>query len=308
MPQIAVAIPTRNRPDHAEPCVRTVLENPELDLEVLLIDQSDDDATELAVSGHRTDPRFRYVRTASRGASNARNLGLQLSTAPIVAFTDDDCRVAPDWLARIRTIFEGDPSAGMVFGRVTVPQELAGSGSAADFEPSDREYQEHFPSAAVAWGIGANMSIRRKLVDRIGFFDPLLGPGARFCAGEECDLMLRAISARIKVVNAVEVQVAHLGIRSGSAASALYRGYGLAMGATFGKHVRLGTRRSLRLLIEWGMHFSSLALRNIAGGRRPSGLGLVIGLLRGLASSSFHPIDRDRSIYAVTQVPLRHAR
>src|SRR5688572_29100332 len=114
MPQIAVAIPTRNRPDHAEPCVRTVLANPEPDLEVILIDQSNDDATELAVADHRTDPRFRYVRTSSLGASHARNLGLQLSTAPIVAFTDDDCRVAPDWLARIRTIFEADPSAGIV--------------------------------------------------------------------------------------------------------------------------------------------------------------------------------------------------
>ena len=49
MLQIAVVIPTRNRPDHAEPCVRTVLANPEPDLEVILIDQSNDDATELAV-------------------------------------------------------------------------------------------------------------------------------------------------------------------------------------------------------------------------------------------------------------------
>ena len=61
MSEITVVIPTRNRPYHAEPCVRAVLANPEHDIEVLLVDQSDDDTTELAVSMHRSNSRFRYV-------------------------------------------------------------------------------------------------------------------------------------------------------------------------------------------------------------------------------------------------------
>jgi GT2 family glycosyltransferase len=298
MPQIAVAIPTRNRPDHAEPCVRAVLANPEPDLEVILIDQSDDDATELAVAGHRADARFRYVRTSSRGASNARNLGLQLSQAPLIAFTDDDCRVAPDWLARIRTIFAQDPSAGIVYGRVRIPAQLRAGGFGAEFEPGDREYQGCYPSFAVPWGIGANMSVRRSLIDRIGAFDPLLGPGSPFHAGEEVDLMIRALAAGTKIVNAAEVEVAHLGVRTGDAASQLYRGYGVATGATLAKHVRLGTAGSLRFTVSSLAHFAWLALRNIVTGRRPTGLGMLAGTLRGMRRSIRQPIDTGRSVYA----------
>jgi hypothetical protein len=39
------------------------------------------------------------------------------------------------------------------------------------------------------------MSVRRRLFDRLGTFDPLLGPGAPFRAGEECDFMIRALAA-----------------------------------------------------------------------------------------------------------------
>jgi GT2 family glycosyltransferase len=298
MPQIAVVVPTRNRPDHAEPCVRTVLANPELDLEVTLIDQSDDDATELAVSAHRADPRFRYARTSSRGASNARNLGLQLSTAPLVAFTDDDCRVAPDWLARIRTIFKEDPSAGIVYGRVSIPAEFRAGGFGAEFEPGVREYQGYYPSFASPWGIGANMSVRRSLIDRIGAFDPLLGPGSPFHAGEEVDLMIRALAAGAKIVNAAEVEVSHLGVRTGAAASQLYRGYGIATGATLAKHVRLGTAHSVRFTASCLAHFTWLALRNMAARRRPTGLGMLAGTLRGMRRSIRQPIDAAHSVYA----------
>jgi glycosyltransferase involved in cell wall biosynthesis len=296
-PKIAVVVPTRNRPDHAEPCTKTILANPERDLELILIDQSDDDATERAVEPYRTDPRFRHVRTKTRGASNARNLGIAVSIAPVIAFTDDDCRVASDWIQRIEEIFARDAAADIVFGRVTIPRELAARGVGADFEPHEREYLERIPAAHVAWGIGANMSVRRTLFDGVGTFDPLLGPGALFFAGEECDLMMRALARGRKVVNAAEVAVSHLGVREGDAASALWRGYGVAMGATFAKHVRMRTRTSVRLTLAWLAHFGWRGFTNFLLARRPSGLGLVAGMLRGFFQALVRPIDRAGGVY-----------
>jgi glycosyltransferase involved in cell wall biosynthesis len=208
-PRIAVVVPTRNRPHHAEPCVRSILANRERDLELVLVDQSDEDTTERAVAVHRLDSRFRHLRSATRGASNARNIGIQASLAPIIAFTDDDCRVAVDWIAR----------------------------------------------------------------------------------------MIRALSAGFKVVNAVEAQVSHLGVRDGRNASKLYRGYGLAMGAMFAKHVRIGTAGSLGLLISWLTHFGARGVANALHGRRPTGLGLVGGMLSGASRSVGHRIDRSEGIY-----------
>ena len=88
------------------------------------------------------------------------------------------------------------------------------------------------------------MSVRRSLFERLGTFDPLLGPGSPFRAGEESDLDIRAIAGGNKIINAAEITLLHLGVREGDEASNLMRGYGRAMGATLTKHVRLGTRES----------------------------------------------------------------
>jgi hypothetical protein len=160
-----------------------------------------------------------------------------------------------------------------VFGRVSIPEELRGKGFAADFEPHQREYSGCFPAAGDAWGIGANMSLRRTLVDRIGKFDPFLGPGAPFNAGEETDLAIRALAAGFKIVNAAEVAVLHLGVRESDDASTLMRGYGQAVGAAFAKHVRLGTQESGSLLVSWVTHFGVKGLRNAVLGRHPPGSG-----------------------------------
>jgi glycosyltransferase involved in cell wall biosynthesis len=296
MHALSVVVPTRNRPDHVGPCVASILANPG-SFELVLIDQSDTDATELAMQPYLRDPRFRIVRTTTRGASNARNLGVSGSSRPLIAFTDDDCRVAADWLRQVAKIFATDPAADIVYGRVTIPKHLQGKGFAADFEPRRREYHGEFPAVDVPWGIGANMSVRRSLFERIGGFDVLLGPGAPFNASEEFDLMIRALASGSKVVNAAEVQVEHFGVREGDDASNLMRGYGVSVGATLAKHVRLRTPHSTGLALNWVVHFGFAGLRNALSGKRPTGLGLVAGMLKGMYLSSGRQIDHERHVY-----------
>jgi glycosyltransferase involved in cell wall biosynthesis len=295
-PRISAVVPTRNRPDHAEPCVGSILSNAGDDFELLIVDQSDDAATEQSLAIYATDPRFRYIRSSSRGASAARNVGVEQSTAPIIAFTDDDCRASTDWLQQITMLFEQEPEAALVFGRVSIPDELKGRGFAAEFEPPQRAQYNEFPPANVNWGLGANMSARRSLFERVGTFDPLLGPGSAFRAGEEFDLAIRALAAKYTVVHSTEIAVLHLGVREGGDASALVRGYGRATGATIAKHVRLGTPDSNSLL-SWFTHFAGRGLFNVAMGMRPTGIGFACGMLAGAYSSLSQPIDRARGIY-----------
>jgi GT2 family glycosyltransferase len=205
--------------------------------------------------------------------------------------------VAADWILQVAKIFATDPAADIVYGRVTIPEYLQGKGFAADFEPHHREYHGEFPAVDVSWGIGANMSVRRSLFERIGGFDVLLGPGAPFNAGEEFDLMIRALASGSKVVNAAEVQVEHLGVREGDEASKLMRGYGVSVGATLAKHVRLRTPDSTSLALDWVIHFGLNGLRNALSGKRPTGLGLVAGLLKGVYLSSKRQIDYKRHVY-----------
>lgn len=126
-PRISVVVPTRNRPDHAVPCAGSILSDAADDFELLIVDQSDDATTERSLAVYATDSRFRYIRSSSRGASAARNVGVEQSTAPIIAFTDDDCRASTDWPRQIKMLFEQEPEGVLVFGKVSIPDELKGT-------------------------------------------------------------------------------------------------------------------------------------------------------------------------------------
>src|SRR5439155_16475658 len=65
------------------------------DYEVILVDDGSTDRTgEIA----RSHPRVRVVEVPNGGLSAARNVGLAETTGEIVAYTDADTRVDPDWL------------------------------------------------------------------------------------------------------------------------------------------------------------------------------------------------------------------
>jgi glycosyltransferase involved in cell wall biosynthesis len=292
---VSVVLSTRNRPTHAPDCARTILANDILEL--ILVDQSDDTATERAIA-EIEDPRLRYVRSDQRGVTNGRNLGLELSRGDIIALTDDDCRIPPDWTARIVELFANDPDAMLVCGRVRVPEGQAGDGYGAEFEPQVREWQGRFPPPDRDWGITANFALRRAAYERVGPFDPFLGVGAPLRSGGEPDFIFRVIRAGLKVVNAREVEVIHLGVRKpGQESSALWQQYGAGTAAALSKHVRLGDLAAVRLYMG---HLGIMA-RVIAGnairGRRPLGLRYTLAFLGGTWHSLRYPIDRERQLY-----------
>ena len=289
-------VPTRHRALQARDCVISILANRALK-DLIVVDQSDDHQTEHAISALR-DERLRYVRTDTRGAANARNVGIDLSQSDIVAFTDDDCRVPPDWTDVILEVFASDPLTMLMCGRVKVPEELWERGFTESFEPHEREWVGRYPSFGRDWGIAANMSVRREAIVRLGSFDPFLGAGSPLRAGEDPDLIFRVLQAGLKVVNASEVVVEHLGVRPhGEAASKLIRGYGFGTGAALFKHVRLGDPEAFRVYLGFvGQNVRRLSKSLLKQGR-PTGLGYLIGFISGTVASYKFRVDRQHRRY-----------
>ena len=215
-----------------------------------------------------------------------------MARGAIVAFTDDDCRVPPDWLKSIVTVFASDPQLSLLFGAVTVRPEDKAKGFAASFTPNRvRELKGGIPEMRSPWGIGANMVMRRSTFEARGTFDPGLGAGSALFAGEEFDLMIRALVAGLKVVETPHIAVVHLGIRSGKDASQLMRGYGVGFGATFLKHVRLRTPGAQRALTEWLVVHVWRSLVNTLRGHPTPGFGLLVGVLWGICRASMRRHD-----------------
>ncbi|MBU2665108.1 glycosyltransferase [Actinoplanes bogorensis] len=93
---VSVVIPTCNRPDLATRAVRSALAQTHRDLEVIVVIDGPDDATEAALK-EIDDDRLRVLALPSRGkAPNARNQGVLAASGQWVALLDDDDEWMPE--------------------------------------------------------------------------------------------------------------------------------------------------------------------------------------------------------------------
>ncbi len=117
MPDIAVIIPTHNRASVLGRALQSVLQSDMPGLEVIVVDDASTDETE-AVTGEFQDPRLQYERLPVKSNGNvARNRGIELSTAPIIAFLDSDDVFLAGRIERLARYFADHPDIdGVVDG------------------------------------------------------------------------------------------------------------------------------------------------------------------------------------------------
>lgn len=148
--------------------------------EVILVDNNSTDETRRLVENQLDHfPDLRYVFERQQGLPFARNAGILAARAPIVAFTDDDVEVGPEWVATIKRAFDDHPDVDMIGGRVrpvwpgAVPSWVTSRqlGPFALGERGDAPFRVSAENAAPCL-VGANFAFRREVFDRVGLFDP----------------------------------------------------------------------------------------------------------------------------------------
>lgn len=135
--------------------------------------------------------------TEAPGLAGCRNTGTRAATGSVVAFIDDDAVPAPDWLERLAQPYEED--AVVAVGGGVIPDWAVSQ--PAWFPPefnwvvgcSYRGLPE--ATAPVRNLIGANMSFRREVFDRLEFFSGLGHANGRPLGGEETDFCIRLAEA-----------------------------------------------------------------------------------------------------------------
>lgn len=119
--QIDVVVPTYRRPDQLKRCLlalATQRHQPASVIVVVRVDDEESKGTLAQVSGLMPVPVL-VVEVTEPGVIAAMSAGVSRSSAPLVAFTDDDARPRAEWLARIVEHFR-DPTVGGVGGRDVV--------------------------------------------------------------------------------------------------------------------------------------------------------------------------------------------
>lgn len=99
-PAISVVVPTHRRPRQLLACLEALAActPPPGGAEVVVVDDGGDVPLERVVGQVVSPTPIRLVRQENTGPAGARNRGVAAARAPLVAFTDDDCRPDPRWL------------------------------------------------------------------------------------------------------------------------------------------------------------------------------------------------------------------
>ena len=184
---ITVLIATYNRAAHLEQCLQSLaVQRFEYGDEVLIVDNASTDDTRAVVRKAMDwfPVPLRYFHEASPGKSNALALGVARAGGDVLALTDDDVLVAPDWIEAVRDGMQ-DASVALIAGRVEPRWEAKpprwlrirdrGGYSVLAAPLALLDYGAEQVPLDERSGLGANMAVRRADLHAIGGFPATLG-------------------------------------------------------------------------------------------------------------------------------------
>lgn len=97
IPILSIVVPAFNAEDFIDRCLRSVLDQENTLLEVIVIDDgSNDETAESAREISHVDNRVSVITIANSGPAAARNRGIEAATGKYLSFVDADDRVLPD--------------------------------------------------------------------------------------------------------------------------------------------------------------------------------------------------------------------
>ncbi|MEA5511207.1 glycosyltransferase family 2 protein [Crocosphaera sp. UHCC 0190] len=217
MYEIAAIICTHNRDRYLGDAIDSLLAQEGTNYEILVVDNGSTDTTKQVVESRLSHPRLKYVYEPILGLSVARNTGAQETTAPILAYLDDDAIASPQWLRVLVDAYQHQEKLAIAGGKVTliwpegisppqwISEDLAGGLGAYDL--GDKMVSITNPQLTPR---GLNYSLRRLFLEKIGGFDVNLGRvGKKLLSNEELFMTELALTQGWEVAYLPDALVGH---------------------------------------------------------------------------------------------------
>jgi GT2 family glycosyltransferase len=298
MALVTALVCTRNRPKPLARVVRSLLASEFVDLEIIVIDQSEGPDSENALLAWLADPRLRYVRAGAHGKGSALNEGLRLAHGTLVVCTDDDCEAAPGWIADMVRTLEGQPTAAVAFCSVTAGPYDRTAGYVPIYIARQNRLLRSIGDCRDGLGFGAGMILRREAVMKLGGYDETFGPGARFASGDEHDLCHRLLLRGWHVYETADISIVHHGFLTFAEGRTHTRRDWISAGAAGAKLVRSGQIEAASLpLWLFSVYVVWPPLRDLSRFRRPRQLARMAGFFRGFIGGLRMRLDRQTLMY-----------
>lgn len=178
-PSVSVVVPCYRYGHHLPGAVASVLGQPGVDVEVIVIDDaSPDGSPAVGAALARSDPRVRFVgHQINRGHIATYNEGLELATGDYVALLSADDLLTPGSLARAAALLDAHPTVGFAYGH---PREFTDTVPVAGTSVRDWTIWPGRTWLAGRCRSGRNcifcpeVVMRRTVQEAIGGYDPAL--------------------------------------------------------------------------------------------------------------------------------------
>ena len=199
---LSIIVCTYNRDKYLYGALRLIAENgfPAEAYEIILVNNMSTDNTEAECQKFENDypnVNFRYFVETNQGLSFARNRGIKESRGDTLLFLDDDSYIQQDYLKSLHQQLSEHPDADAFGGKIDpvfesgeTPKWLSKWNyswvSAIDMGDKVCQFE------GKAFPIGANMGIRKAMIEKTGVFNTQLGRSKKnLMGGEEKDLFER---------------------------------------------------------------------------------------------------------------------
>lgn len=244
--KLSVIIATRNRAPAIRPCldsIATAFANAApLAAEIVVVDNgSTDNTSQIVTQWAATSPfPVHLLYEPKAGLSRAHNLALRTAQGELIAFTDDDCRLHPEYANDLLRHAAADGEPVVRGGRIELgdPSDLP---LTINTRPEAMRWNRrmnslrHLPMCGLI--SGCNMTIPRTIVEKLGPFDERFGSGAIIPAGGDTDYFFRAYLAYVTLEYVPDMAVAHFhGRKTPDVGRKLLIRYLIGLGALLAKH------------------------------------------------------------------------
>ncbi len=164
----SLAMPSRNMAPYIGSAVRSLLDQPGVNVELLIQDACSNDTTSEVLDAHN-DSRVKVFREEDSGPADAINRGLSKAKGDIFGWLNADDELEPGALSKVIRVFEDEPAVELVYGRGFYVDEEGIRLKPYDVRPFDRKLlrtRDFILQPAAFW--------RRSLWERVGPLDPTL--------------------------------------------------------------------------------------------------------------------------------------
>ncbi len=236
--KMSVIICTYNRAQHVADLLECFLVQETAQycpFEIVVVDNNSKDNTKETIESYisKFQGRLRCFFEPREGKSFALNLGIGESRGEILAFTDDDCLVPDDYMARVNQVFQEYGEVDFMGGKILPhwePEECPSWLAEVlldntEYELNNERYWRRMffrgPLGILDYGeksfrvdsaqklyqsflfYGANMAIKKSALDKIGGF------AADRVLTQDTEMCLRLVKSGMKGLYAPHVKVSH---------------------------------------------------------------------------------------------------